>query len=120
MIIRPFNAVFSGVLVLAFAAIILMWLMLRQKSEKMRTMTIVIICCFNIIAFFIYKFALSHDTEFLNINHLKHFNWFNELPLQLCNINMFLIPIGLLTKKRFILGFSLLKSPLFSPVASFI
>ena len=43
MIIRPFNAVFSGVLVLAFAAIILMWMMLRQKSEKMRTMTIVII-----------------------------------------------------------------------------
>lgn len=112
MIIRPFNAVFSGVLVLAFAAIILMWLMLRQKSEKMRTMTIVIICCFNIIAFFIYKFALSHDTEFLNINHLKHFNWFNELPLQLCNINMFLIPIGLLTKKRFILGFSFFVAPL--------
>lgn len=36
--------------------------------------------------------------QFLEVSGLDRFNWFSELPIQLCNINMFLIPIGILTE----------------------
>ncbi|MFR6425229.1 MAG: hypothetical protein ACLUNO_06495 [Oscillospiraceae bacterium] len=51
----------------------------------------------NIIGFFVYKGFLSQDVQFLEVSGLDRFNWFSELPMQLCNINMFLIPIGILT-----------------------
>ena len=40
------------------------------------------------------------------------FNIFNELPLHLCNINLFLIPIGLWKRNRSIMGFSFFVAPL--------
>ena len=67
----------------------------------------------NIIGFFVYKGFLSADVQFLQVSGLDKFNWFNELPLQLCNINMFvLIPIGILTRRRSLLGFAFFVAPL--------
>ncbi len=45
--------------------------------------------------FVLYKGLLSQDGDFLEVSHMEKFNWLNELPIQLCNINLFLIPIGL-------------------------
>lgn len=112
MIIRPLNGVFFAMMLFAFVIIAVMWVLLRNSSERARALTLIIICAVNIVGFFVYKFALSHDAEFLTISHIKHFNWFNELPLQLCNINMFLIPIGLMTRNRYIQGFSFFIAPL--------
>lgn len=112
MIIRPFNAVHTGLFVFAAALILLLYFVLYRADENTRKWVMVSICAVNVAGFFLYKLALSHDAEFLSINGIERFNWWNELPLQLCNINMFLIPIGLLTKKRPILGFSFFVAPL--------
>lgn len=78
---------------------------------------IICLCIFNIVFFFIYKGFLSIDKDFLKINNLENFNWWSELPLQLCNINMFIIPIALFTNKKFLMGFSFYIAPLGAIIA---
>lgn len=103
----------------AVAAVVIIRIILRKANESTRKWTVIAICGLNIIAFFIYKAALSADTEFLDAAGITQFNWFNELPIQLCNINMFLIPIGLITGKRGLLGFSFFVAPLGALMAVF-
>ena len=112
MIIKPFNAAHIGLFVFAAAAVLFLRLILRDRSEKARKLVLIVICCVNIVCFFAYKFALSRDAEFLAVSGIEKFNWFNELPIQLCNINMFLIPIGILTRRRSLLGFAFFVAPL--------
>ena len=80
-------------------AIVLLWALLHGQPERWRAAVLITLCVVNIIGFFVYKWFLSGDVEFLQVSGLDKFNWFNELPLQLCNINMFLIPIGILTHR---------------------
>ena len=94
MIIRPFNAAYLLLLAFAAGAVVLLWALLRGRSERCRAAVLIALCAVNIIGFFVYKGFLSRDVQFLQASGLDRFNWFNELPLQLCNINMFLIPIG--------------------------
>lgn len=112
MIIRPFNAAYLLLLAFAAGAVVLLWALLRGRSERCRAAVLIALCAVNIIGFFVYKGFLSRDVQFLQASGLDRFNWFSELPLQLCNINMFLIPLGVLTKKRPILGFSFFIAPL--------
>ncbi|MGN1473183.1 MAG: hypothetical protein ACI4WZ_03840 [Eubacteriales bacterium] len=112
MIVRPFNLPHIALLLLAAGCIILLPYFFRDWTEKKRKAILVGLCLLNILAFFLYKICLSKDTEFLSVSGIDRFNWFNELPLQLCNINMFLIPIGLLTNRRSLLGFSFYIAPL--------
>lgn len=112
MIIRPFNVVYCIFMMILLLSTALVCFLLRKSSTSKKKWFIVILCTFNVILFFVYKTALSLDGEFLAISDIKKFNWFNELPLQLCNINMFLIPIGVLTNKRSIMGFSFFLAPL--------
>ena len=99
MIIRPFNAAYLLLLAFAAGAVVLLWALLRGRSERCRAAVLIALCAVNIIGFFVYKGFLSRDVQFLQASGLDRFNWFNELPLQLCNINMFLIPIGILTHR---------------------
>ena len=112
MIIRPFNAGFFLLMAVMIGAIVLLWALLRGRSEQRREAVLIALCVVNIIGFFVYKGFLSGDAQFLQVSGLDKFNWFNELPLQLCNINMFLIPIGILTKRRSLLGFAFFVAPL--------
>ena len=104
MIIRPFNAAHLLLLALAAGAVVLLWVLLRGQPERCRSAVLIALCAANIIGFFVYKGFLSRDMQFLQASGLDRFNWFSELPMQLCNINMFLIPIGILTKRRSLLG----------------
>lgn len=104
MIIRPFNAAHLLLLALAAGAVVLLWVLLRGQPERCRSAVLIALCAANIIGFFVYKGFLSRDMQFLEVSGLDRFNWFSELPMQLCNINMFLIPIGILTKRRSLLG----------------
>ncbi len=99
MIIRPFNAAHLLLLALAAGAVVLLWVLLRGQPERCRSAVLIALCAANIIGFFVYKGFLSRDMQFLEVSGLDRFNWFSELPMQLCNINMFLIPIGILTKR---------------------
>ena len=105
-IIRPFNGVFCAVfgaflLLLAVASYIL-----RKKEIRTRRLALSAACLLTLIGFFFYKYYLSIDAEFVVINaKMGGFNWWGELPLHLCNINMILIPIAVMTDRRPLLCF---------------
>ena len=112
MILKPFNGPFWVLLLTIAGAIVLIWHSQQEKTETQRARFLCSLSCLNILLFFAYKFALSKDPEFLALSGLTRFNWLSELPLQLCNINLFLIPLGILTKNRKILGFAFFIAPL--------
>lgn len=59
---------------------------------------------FAIISFIIYKYYLSIEYE--------KFNIFNELPLNLCNINLIYYTIGIFTGNQIFLGFCFIVGPI--------
>lgn len=112
-IIRPFNAVFC----VCFAAFILLLivasLLLRRKSERTRQTVLIVTCLVMLAVFFVYKYYLWKDAEYDVITAgMGGFNWWGELPLQLCNINMILIPIAVATKNRALQSFCFFVGPL--------
>ena len=112
-VIRPFNTVF----LITFAAFLLLLLaasiLLRGKRESTRQTVLVIACLATLVGFFFYKYYLSQDADFNVITaDMGGFNWWGELPLQLCNINMILIPIAVLKKSRPLMSFCFFLGPL--------
>ncbi len=59
-----------------------------------------------------YKLSLSMDAAYIRAYYPNGFSIFNELPLHLCNINLFLIPLGVWKRNRSIMGFSFFVAPL--------
>lgn len=116
LIYKPFkSAVFWGLFVLFTAILIVARFLLRNKSERFRALALSIAMWITLVLFFVYKFLLSIDTEYSEICAAAGtgpFNWWQELPLQLCNINMILIPIAALSKKRPLLSFCFFMGPL--------
>ncbi|MCD7738222.1 MAG: YwaF family protein [Lachnospiraceae bacterium] len=104
MIMKLGSPVFYGLMALIAVCTLALWYGLRQKAMAQRRKRMLIICAFNIVFFFIYRYSQSIDEEFLRLTDKEFFNWFGELPLQLCYINMLLIPIGLLIKKRSVMA----------------
>lgn len=112
-IMRPFNKLFNGVFICFILILMIASVLLRNKSESTKQMTLVIACICTMIGFVVYKYYLSLDKEFNIITaDMGGFNWWGELPLQLCNINMFLIPIAVMTKNRALSCFSFFVGPL--------
>lgn len=66
----------------------------------------------NLALFAGYKLSLSMDAAYVRAYYPNGFNIFNELPLHLCNINLFLIPLGVWKRNRSIMGFSFFVAPL--------
>ncbi len=121
IMIKPGNGVFYICWLLCILSLVLIWVIFKNKSEKVKKTFITVLCSVLVVVFFVYKIFLSMDKQFLTTYDppLERFNWFNELPLQLCNINMFLIPIGVLLNKRSILGFAFFLAPLGATMALF-
>ena len=112
-IVSPLNRLFF----ITFAAFILLLviasLLLRNKSEKVRETVLVVACIITLIGFFIYKYFLSIDSDYNVITaNMGGFNWWGELPLHLCNINIILIPIAVLRKSRPLKCFCFFLAPL--------
>ena len=70
------------------------------------------VCFFNLALFAGHKLSLSMDAAYIHAYYPNGFNIFNELPLHLCNINLFLIPLGVWKRNRSIMGFSFFVAPL--------
>ncbi len=112
-IMRPFNKLFNGGFICFILILIIASVLLRNKSESTKQMTLVIACICTMIGFVVYKYYLSLDKEFNIITaDMGGFNWWGELPLQLCNINMLLIPVAVMTKNRALSCFSFFVGPL--------
>ena len=112
-IMSPFNPLFfvvSAVFLLALAGTSLL---LRGKPERTRQTVLASACAATLVFFFVYKYTLSLDTEYNAITaNVGGFNWWRELPLHLCNINMILIPIAALKKSRPLMCFGFFIGPL--------
>ena len=112
-IMRPLNTLF----LLVFAAFILLLviasLILKNKSERTKQTVLVTACVLTFIGFFFYKYFISIDADYNVITaSMGGFNWWGELPLHLCNINMILIPIAVLKKSRPLMCFCFFLGPL--------
>ena len=112
-IMRPFNTLFLVVFAAFLLLLILASLLLRGKSERTKRTVLVTACLLTFIGYFIYKYYLSLDADYNVITaNMGGFNWWGELPLQLCNINMMLIPIAVLRKSRPLMCFGFFVAPL--------
>ncbi len=112
-IYRPFSPLFFLIFGAATLILIAASVLLRKKSERTRALVLACTCWVTLIGFAAYKYALSVDADFNVITaEMGGFNWWGELPLQLCNINLLLIPIAVLTKKRPLLGFCFFIGPI--------
>ena len=112
-IITPFNTIFMLLLAGFLLLLLLASLLLRNKSEQAKTGVLVAACLITLVGYFFYKYCLSLDKEYDMITaSMGGFNWWGELPLQLCNINMILIPIAVLRKNRSLMNFCFFVGPL--------
>ncbi|MBO4235524.1 MAG: YwaF family protein [Firmicutes bacterium] len=110
---KPFSPMFIALFILG---ILLLWVLtkvMKNATDGAKRAVYIIICLLTVAGFFAYKYYLSMDTEF-NIVASKFggFNWWQELPLHLCNIHMILMPIAVATNKRSLLSFSFFVAPL--------
>ena len=112
-VLRPFNTIFNIVFAGFLLILIIASLLVRNKSERTKQIVLVSACILTLIGFIVYKYYLSIDSEFnIATASMGGFNWWGELPLQLCNINMILIPIAVITKNRPLSCFCFFVGPL--------
>ena len=113
-IMRTFNPLFFTCFAFFIALLVIASLILRNRSEKAKKIVLITACVLTFIGFFVYKYFLSLDTEYdkLVIETRGGFSWWAELPLQLCNINMMIIPIAVAIKNRPLMSFSFFLAPL--------
>ncbi len=112
-IMRPFNTLFLIMFAAFLALLILASLLLRGKSEKAKRTVLVAACLVTLVGYFLYKYLLSLDADYNIITaNMGGFNWWGELPLQLCNINMILIPIAVMRRSRPLMCFGFFMAPL--------
>ena len=112
-ILRPFNGVFFAVFALFVLLLAAASLWLRGKSERLRVNVLTGACLVTLAGFFVDKYYLSSDAPYSAITASKGgFNWWGELPLQLCNINMLLLPVAVLKKSRPLMSFCFFVGPL--------
>ena len=112
-IVRPFNAVFCTLLAAFLLLLILASLLVKGRSERTKQLVLVAASVVTLIDYFIYKHMLSLDADYNVITaNMGGFNWWGELPLQLCNINMLLLPVAVLRKNRPLMCFCFFLGPL--------
>ncbi len=112
-IMRPFNTLFIVVFAVFLALLVLASLLLRGKSDRAKRTVLVTACLVTFVGFFVYKYFISIDTDYdLITANMGGFNWWGELPLHLCNINMMLIPIAVLRRSRPLMSFGFFMAPL--------
>lgn len=115
LICKPFNGVFFGFAAIFAVIFAVGVVILRKKEERTRAIVLSVAMVLTLVGFVVYKLFLSRDEDFSRITDaagLGSFNWWGELPIQLCNINMILIPIAALTRKRPLMCFSFFLGPL--------
>lgn len=103
---KPFN--FTFFIVTAFFVLLLVAasILMRKKSDRAKRIVISAASVLTFIGFIVYKYFLSIDTAYHAISSYNgEFNWWGELPLHLCNINMLLIPVAVMFNLQMLMSF---------------
>ena len=114
-ILKPGNALFFLLLALFVLFLILLSSIVRREGDMTARVILSVLCAMTTVGFFVYKYRLSIDKEYSDLKASKgmgEFNWWGELPLHLCNINMILIPIAVMKKYRPLMCFCFFLAPL--------
>ncbi|MBQ5355583.1 MAG: YwaF family protein [Clostridia bacterium] len=115
---KPFNGLFFAVSAGFFLLLAVSSLLLRHKSIRARKIALISACLVTLAGFFVYKYFLSLDAEYdLLRADMDGFDWWGELPLHLCNVNMILIPLAVLSGKKPLMGFCFFVGPLCAAMA---
>lgn len=115
LIIAPFNTIFFISLGIFIILFIFLSRYARSKGTEYASNLLTGLMFLTIFVYFLYKFFLLRDAEYSEIlmsNGLEPASIWKELPLQLCNINMILIPFALITKQKKLLSFSFYIAPI--------
>lgn len=108
------NGTFFVLLAIFIAFAFAFWLIFRKTSEKTRRIAVAALYIAGFAFFWLYKYWISIDEAYsvLTAEAGKGaFSWWSELPLHLCNINLILLPIAVLTKNRSLLSFVFFMAP---------
>ena len=112
-IMEPGCALFWIMLIASILVLAAVSWFVRDKSERFKINLISIACILTFLGFFVYKYYLSMDAEYDRAYAIMGgFNWWGELPLHLCNINLLLIPMALWLDNRHLKGFCFFVGPL--------
>ncbi len=112
-IFGPFNGLYLAVFGAFLLLLILASLLLRGKSERTKSAVILAACLVTLMGFILYKVFMAQDSSYALLTaEMGGFNWWGELPLQLCNINMILIPFAVVKKNKPIMSFCFFVGPL--------
>ena len=112
-IMHPLNTLFCLVFAAFILLLVLASLLVRGKSERTKQTVLIAACLVTLAGYFLYKHTLSLDSDYNRITAaMGGFNWWGELPLQLCNINMILIPVAVLRRSRPLMCFCFFLGPL--------
>lgn len=97
--IEAFNGVWWCFILALAACIILLTLLLKNKSIKVKKITLLSIAIFNLLFWVVYKYWLYLGVEELLATGY-HFVLLEELPLQLCSISLFLVIFAILFNNK--------------------
>ena len=112
-IMTPLNPLFCVISLCFLLLLTAASLAVRRKTDRTRRLVLVVASVVTLIGFFAYKYALSVDRDYDRIMAaMNGFNWWGELPLHLCNINMILVPIAVMTDRRSLMSFCFFLGPL--------
>jgi len=98
MLINVFSPAWFMMFGLDIVLVIVLSLLLRKKSADFKGKVMAIVAVANCVLWVVYKFLLSRDPDF-------HFVFVMELPLHLCNLNLMLLVVAILTRKPGFLNF---------------
>ena len=112
-LMAPFNTLFCITFAFFLLLLAAAGVLLKNKDDHTKRVILSVVCMITFIGFFVYKYYLSIDAEYdLLTADREGFNWWNELPMHLCNINMTLIPVAVLSKNRPLMNFCFFVAPL--------
>ena len=112
-IMEPFNRLFWIVTAAFLLLLLAASLLLRGKDRSVKEKVLITCCVITFVGFFVYKYFLSIDKQYDELySFMGGFNWWGELPLHLCNINMTLIPIAVKRKSVPLMSFCFFIAPL--------
>lgn len=107
MIIETFNLWFF-VLFAIFAAFVRISVrLMKDRDRKSREKYAAVVYTIFILILLIYKVSMKYDMEYEAIeisNHAAAFSVWRELPLNLCNICLILLPLACVSGKRHLYG----------------